>query len=128
MLHFEKIVSKVVIITDNFKSRKTRERVEGVFFLTECIKCGIQYVGQTTRKFCDRIRKHINDIKNKKDTANAMHYNSKHYNSKGHSVSDFRALIIEKVIPNDGAWLLEREDMWIKRLETKRPHGLSRND
>ena len=53
-------------------------------------------------------------IKNNKDSANAMHYNT-----KGHSVSDFRALIIERVIPNDGAWLLEREDMWIKTLETK---------
>ena len=52
-------------------------------------------------------------------TANAMHYNT-----KGHSVSDFRALIIERVIPNDWAWLLEGEDMWIKRLETKKPHGL----
>ena len=83
-------------------------------YLTECQKCGIQYVGQTARKFKDRIREHVNDIKNNKDTANAMHYNT-----KGHSVSDFRALIIERVIPNDGAWLLEREDMWIKTLETK---------
>ena len=49
-------------------------------------------------------------------------------NSKGHSVDDFRALIIERVVPNDGAWLLEREEMWIKRLETKKPHGLNRND
>ena len=52
--------------------------------------------------------------KNNKDTAN-----SQHYNSKGHSLSDFRAMVIEKVIPNDVAWLLEREEMWIRRLETK---------
>ena len=44
------------------------------------------------------------------------------------SIDDFRALIIERVVPNDGAWLLEREEMWIKRLDTKRPHGLNRND
>ena len=42
--------------------------------------------------------------------------------------TDFRALIIERVIPNDGAWLLEREEMWIKRLKTKKPHGLNRID
>ena len=45
-----------------------------------------------------------------------------------HSIDDFRALIIERVVPNDGAWLLEREEMWIKRLDTKRPHGLNKND
>ena len=48
--------------------------------------------------------------------------------SKGHSLSDFRAMVIEKVIPNDGAWLLEREEMWIRRLGTKKPHGLNRID
>ena len=36
----------------------------------------------------------------KKDTANAVHYNS-----KGHSVSYLRVLVIERVVPNDGAWL-----------------------
>ena len=92
-------------------------------YLTECQKCGVQYVGQTTRNFNARIREHINDIKNRKDTANANHYNS-----KGHSLSDFRAIIIERVVPNDTSFLLEREEMWIKRLETKRPHGLNKND
>ena len=91
--------------------------------MTECLKCGIQYVGQTSRMFCERIREHRLDIINKKDTANA-----RHYNSKGHTLSDFRALIIERVIPNDGAWLLEREDFWIKKLETKSPKGLNLND
>ena len=91
--------------------------------MTECQKCGVQYVGQTARTFGTRIREHVNDIKNGRDTANATHYNS-----KGHSVSDFRAMVIEKVIPNDGAWLLEREGMWIRRLETKRPNGLNKND
>ena len=65
----------------------------------------------------------LNQIINKKDTANA-----RHFNSKGHTLSDFRALIIERVIPNDGAWLLEREDFWIKKLETKSPKGLNLND
>ena len=91
--------------------------------MTECQKCGIQYVGQTARNFGKRVGKHVNDIKNNKDTANGQHYNS-----KGHSLSDFRAMVIEKVIPNDVAWLLEREEMWIRRLETKKPHGLNRID
>ena len=43
-------------------------------------------------------------------------------------VSFILAMVIEKVIPNDGAWLLEREEMWIRRLGTKKPHGLNRID
>ena len=119
--------------SNKIRSRKTRETVElsnvfncktaGVIYMTECQKCGIQYIGQTTRNFNARIREHINDIKNKKDTANANHYNS-----KGHCLSDFRAIIMERVVPNDTSFLLEREEMWIKRLETKRPHGLNKND
>ena len=127
------VVCSYLKLAKSFRVRKTRERIEltnvfncntkGVVYLTECLKCGIQYVGQTIRKFKDRIREHIGDIKNNRDTANG-----RHYNSKGHSVDDFRALIIERVIPNDGAWLLEREEMWIKRLETKKPHGLNTID
>ena len=95
----------------------------GVIYMTECHKCGIQYIGQTNRRFATRMREHIGDIKNKRDTANAVHYNS-----KGHNLSDLRVMILERVVPNDLAFLLEREEMWIKRLETKRPHGLNRND
>ena len=113
--------------TNHVKSRKTGERVEmsnkfncntaGVVYMIECHKCGIQYVGMTTRKFKTRMGEHVNDIKNKKDKAI-----SNHFNSKGHRLSDFRTLVIERVVPNDAAWLLEREEMWIKRLETKHPH------
>ena len=88
--------------------------------MTECQKCGIQYVGQTARKFGTRVNEHVGDIRNGKDTANGNHYNS-----KGHSLSDFRAMVIEKVIPNDVAWLLE---MWIRRLGNKKPNGLNRID
>ena len=95
----------------------------GVIYMTECHKCGIQYIGQTNRRFATRMREHIGDIKNKRDTANAVHYNS-----KGHNLSDLRVMFLERVVPNDVAFLLEREEMWIKRLETKRPHSLNRND
>ena len=127
------VVCPYIKLVKEFRSRETREKInltntfncktKGVVYLTECQKCGIQYVGQTSRNFNTRIREHRNDIIHKTDTAN-----DRHYNSKGHSLSDFRALVIERVVPNDGAWLLEREDMWIKRLETKAPKGLNRND
>ena len=125
------VVCPYLKLTSEIRSKKTKERftissmfncnTTGVVYMTECQKCGIQYVGQTTRKFATRMREHINDIKNKKNTANATHYNS-----KGHELSDLRVVIIERVLPIE--WLLEREEMWIKKLETKKPHGLNRKD
>ena len=127
------VICPYLKLKKQFRTKVTRETIslkntfdcksEGVIYLTDRKKCGIQYVGQTARTFCSRIREHRGDIINKRDTANALHYNS-----KGHSLDDFRAMVIERVIPNDGAWLLEREDFWIKRLETKRPKGLNKND
>ena len=67
-------------------------------------------------------------LKNVRDKNGKYTANGQHYNSKGHSLSDFRAMVIEKVIPNDVAWLLEREEMWIRRLGTKKPYGLNRID
>ena len=60
---------------------------------------------------------------NKKDTANGIHFNT-----KGHTVDDFRAMVIEKVMPNSNSFLLEREDKWIKTLDTKEPFGLNINN
>jgi hypothetical protein len=36
--------------------------------------------------------------------------------------------VIEKVSPNTPNYRLEREDLWIKRLSTKTPHGLNKQD
>jgi hypothetical protein len=36
--------------------------------------------------------------------------------------------IIEKVTPNTPTFRLEREDFWIKKLSTKIPLGLNKND
>jgi hypothetical protein len=36
--------------------------------------------------------------------------------------------IIEKVTPNTPTFWLEREDFWIKKLCTKKPAGLNKND
>ena len=51
-----------------------------------------------------------------------------HFNSKGHDHLDMRVTVIEKVIPNTNNYRLEREDWWIKTLNTKTPKGLNKND
>ena len=126
-------VCSYIEVTKNFKSKQTGEKfslkgefncnTQGVVYMASCAKCGIQYVGQTKRKFCDRMREHWYSIVNKKDTAIGIHFNS-----RCHSVDDFRVLVIEKVMPNSNGFLLEKEDKCIKTLDPKEPHGLNINN
>ena len=120
-------------VTKEFRSNQTDETFKlngdfncntvGVIYLISCNKCSKQYVGQTTRKFQTRIKEHIGDIKNNRDTVCAIHFNS-----RGHSIDNLRVQIIEKVCPNTANTLLEREKLWIQTIVTRKPHGLNAHD
>ena len=93
----------------------------GVVYLITCLKCNLQYVGQSKRKFKDRIANHLYYIDQKREAT------GKHFTSPGHAKSDLRCHIIEKVSPSTPHFLIEREDFWIRKLVTKHPDGLNRN-
>jgi hypothetical protein len=95
---------------------------KGVIYLTTCSKCMKQYVGQTGRRLSDRIKEHLNCICLQKEVTGI------HYNSKGHNSSNFQVQVIEKVSPNTPNYRLEREELWIKKLSTKTPNGLNKQD
>ena len=79
-----------------------------------------QSVGQSKRKFIERIKNHLGYIdQNTKSIG-------KHFNTPGHSKSDMRCHVIKKVMPNSPHHLLEHEDHWIKTLVTKKPNGLNK--
>ena len=92
----------------------------GVIYLVTCNKCMKQYIGQTGRKFCTRMKEHITDIKKKEDKVMGIHFNS-----PGHSLDNFTVQVIEKVCPNNPHMLLERERFWIMKFETVLPLGLN---
>ena len=94
----------------------------GVIYLVSCLRCKTQYVGQTGRKFHDRMMEHLKSIFHKTHTIGI------HYSSALHSHNDFRVLVIEKVLPNTVNLRLEREEFWIKTLGTKSPLGLNKQD
>ena len=126
-------VCPLINVTKDYRSNVTDEKHKmrgefncntvGVIYLISCNKCSVQYVGQTTTKFRIRLKEHINDIKNKRDTVCSFHFNS-----RGHSGDNLRAQIIEKVCLNDTHTLLEREKLWIQTLVTRSPHGLNSHD
>ena len=121
-----------IINSKEFCSSKTKENFEmkgfytcnttGVIYLITCTKCQMQYVGQTGRKLVDRIKEHLYYIGKKKEATGS------HFSEGSHSNSDLGVQIIEKVVPNTPQMRLEREDFWIRKLNTKAPIGLNKND
>ena len=115
------------------KSTKTGEKItvqkeftcatQGVIYITTCTRCKKQYIGQSKRRLVDRIKEHSSNIRYKKETTTALHYNS-----NGHTLDNLRVQVIERVVPSTPEMLLEREHYWIQRLQTKLPHGLNTLD
>ena len=95
-------------------------QTKGVIYVTTCSHCKKQYVGQTKRRLLDRIKEHSSDIRYKKETVTGIHYNS-----TGHTLDNFKVQVIERVVPNTPHMLLQREHWWIRKLQTKKPHGLN---
>ena len=95
---------------------------KGIIYLTSCTNCGKQYVGQSGRKLKERMKEHLNNMYHKKEVTGI------HYSLPGHSHWNFKVQVIEKVTPNTPNYRLEREDYWIKKLATKTPLGLNKND
>ena len=91
----------------------------GVIYLLTCTHCSKQYVGETGRKLKERIKEHITDRDNNEKTVGS------HYNLPGHQKAYFKVQVIERVMPNDKFYRLEREDFWMKKLNTMNPIGLN---
>ena len=70
-------------------------------------------------------RKRLQRIYNIENNKEAI---GEHFNSKGHALHHLSIQIIEKVIPDTVNYRLERESMWIRKLESKKPRGLNIND
>ena len=108
--------------SNEFKSTQTRISYKmkgafncntmGVIYALTCQKCNKQYIGQTGRKFGDRVKEHIYNIQKQKETL------GEHFSTKKHCTSDLKVQIIEKVMPNTPQVRLEREEMWIRLMES----------
>ena len=92
-----------------------------IIYLITCLKCSIQYVGETDRSMKERFCEHKCYVTSQQlDKATGAHFNQ-----KGHSVSDMRITILEKVHNKDPFYRKEREHMYINLFDTK-DHGLNK--
>ena len=73
------------------------------------------YIGETGRRFTDRIAEHRGYIYQKILT----HPVGKHFNEPGHTVADLLPIAIEEVMPKDDVLLLKRrESLWISNYNS----------
>ena len=87
-----------------------------VIYKITCTKCvDFVYIGQTSRKLCQRMNDHRSYI-HRKDITKAT---GEHFNLRGHSIENFRVLAIEKVSPVGDQELIElRESLWISNYDS----------
>ena len=102
------------LITSNMNCNTTN-----VIYLITCLKCGLQYVGQSGRKLKDRLNNHRSDVHNKKLTAISIHFRS-----ALHNINHLKIIPIEESSHNS-EYRISREKYWIKTLQTFYPHGLN---
>ena len=102
---------------------------QNVIYVIECKKCEMQYVGETRCNLKTRLQRHLSDIRTRKDTSVAIHFNYDCVSDL--NVADLIIYPIE-IIPDQGSSyknekkLLMRESFWIKELNSLEPFGLNR--
>jgi len=98
----------------------TNCNTQNIVYLITCSKCRLQYVGETGRSLKDRLNNHRSDIKLKKTTAVALHFNDVSHKTKNLQIS-----IIEHFPGRDDTARKTAEKFWIKELKTIYPKGLN---
>ena len=94
-----------------------------VIYLLGCDKCPQQYIGETERMLKDRFLEH----KGYANTNNKTKATGIHFNQKGHSVSNMKITVLEKVFNSNPQFRKQREKMYIQKFNTKYK-GLNRNN
>ena len=131
------ILETTSITTSNNKTINIQHslncRSESAIYALQCTNCGLIYVGQTSNTINERLSGHRSDIKTKKQTVIAVHFNENCPN-----INFLRIIPLEHVevtysvylpeLPSLKyyAHLLQREQYWIKKLDARVPRGLNK--
>ena len=86
-------------------------------YCLSCLKCGLQYIGTTKKEIKERFKEHkgyVTNFQNHQDKITGAHFNL-----PGHSVSDMRISVLEKVFNPDPMIREQREKYFINKFEAK---------
>ncbi|XP_041445717.1 uncharacterized protein LOC121402912 [Xenopus laevis] len=100
-----------------------------VVYLLKC-PCGKVYIGQTSRSVKERIKEHKGNIRNYTPNTSTDTAVSRHFAEYHHNVAQLRWLVVEVVKQQTRGGdrkkaLLQREAVWIKKLDSMQPAGLN---
>lgn len=88
-----------------------------VVYCLLCIKCDkTVYVGETERSVKERFTEHLRDVRLHADKPINRHFHD-------HEESDVKISVLKALYDNTKEYRLLHEEQWIKRLDTKNPHG-----
>ena len=96
-------------------NRSVNCQSRNVLYCITCIKCTVQYIGESERSLQDRFSEHKGYVLNRK----LQKATGEHFNLKGHKVSDMQVTIIEKIFSTDPAVRKEREKFYISKMNSK---------
>ena len=101
---------------------------KSLIYLISCKTCGIQYVGQTTRRWRDRwnLYKQNQDLAKKGQHHQQPKFHQ-HFLAEDHNglVADADVILIDKT---NSVTPTVREEFWIRTLRTNHPHGLNMDE
>ena len=89
-------------------------QTKGIYCIT-CKKCKVQYIGQSKKSLQDRFANHRGYVTSR----DFSQPTGRHFNSRGHSISDMRVVIVEKVFSEDRLVREERESEFIRKFNSK---------
>ena len=99
--------------------------VDEVFYMIQCNRCNLQYIGETKRRLKDRFNEHRRTVDNpnnkSKPTTAAEHFLS----SPNHTANDMLLIPIEKIFSNRDSIRKAREAFLIQKGKTIDPDGLN---
>lgn len=91
-----------------------------VIYVISCTKCHVLYVGQTSMMLKERLNNHRSDIKLRKSTAVA-----KHFNEPNHSILNLKIMPVDSLAHLPIFRKLDIEQNYMRLLNTKYPKGLN---
>ena len=90
-------------------------QTSNLVYCVSCDKCPDQYVGETEKTLAIRFTQHRGYVRNEKlDTATGTHFNL-----PGHSLSNMKVTILEKIKSNEPMMRKTRESYYIKKFNSK---------
>ena len=90
-------------------------QAQNIIYCISCQNCRMQYIGESERSLQLRFSEHRGYVINK-HLAKAT---GAHFNLPGHSASDMKVTILEKVHSMDPLVRKEREELFIRKFNTK---------